>query len=104
MVEIYEMTPVTCFADQVYGSSVNSPVRHKCLSVIGKLMYFSSADMIQSLNNITNISRYEYQQNICLKFFIRCGSWGRMVYPWNNLLCASYFFGGEISSAFVISL
>lgn len=76
MVEIYEMTPVTCFADQVYGSSVNSPVRHKCLSVIGKLMYFSSADMIQSLNNITNISRYEYQQNISLKFFIRCGSGG----------------------------
>ncbi|OIT38960.1 PREDICTED: E3 ubiquitin-protein ligase UPL3 [Nicotiana attenuata] len=43
---------------QVYGSSVNSPVRHKCLSVIGKLMYFSSADMIQSLNNITNISSF----------------------------------------------
>ncbi|KAI3758938.1 hypothetical protein L6452_06511 [Arctium lappa] len=26
---------------QIYGSSVNAPVRHKCLSVIGKLMYFS---------------------------------------------------------------
>ncbi|KAK4340470.1 hypothetical protein RND71_041932 [Anisodus tanguticus] len=43
---------------QVYGSSVNSPVRHKCLSAIGKLMYFSSAIMIQSLNNVTNISSF----------------------------------------------
>ncbi|XP_059314397.1 LOW QUALITY PROTEIN: E3 ubiquitin-protein ligase UPL3-like [Lycium ferocissimum] len=43
---------------QVYGSSVNSPVRHKCLSAIGKLMYFSSANMIQSLNNVTNISSF----------------------------------------------
>nr|KAJ0189415.1 hypothetical protein LSAT_V11C800439350 [Lactuca sativa] len=34
---------------QIYGSSVNTPVRHKCLSVIGKLMYFSTSDMIQSL-------------------------------------------------------
>ncbi|KAG5624783.1 hypothetical protein H5410_010001 [Solanum commersonii] len=43
---------------QVYGSSVNSPVRHKCLSAIGKLMYFSGANMIQSLNNVTNISSF----------------------------------------------
>lgn len=43
---------------QIYGSSVNAPVRHKCLSVIGKLMYFSTADMIQSLLGVTNISRY----------------------------------------------
>ncbi|EEF31560.1 hect ubiquitin-protein ligase, putative [Ricinus communis] len=43
---------------QIYGSSVNSPVRHKCLSVIGKLMYFSSAEMIQSLLSITNISSF----------------------------------------------
>ncbi|CAN4107359.1 unnamed protein product [Withania somnifera] len=43
---------------QVYGSSVNSPVRHMCLSAIGKLMYFSSANMIQSLNNVTNISSF----------------------------------------------
>lgn len=43
---------------QIYGSSVNGPVRHKCLSVIGKLMYFSTADMIQSLNNLTNISSF----------------------------------------------
>ncbi|XP_060168620.1 E3 ubiquitin-protein ligase UPL3-like [Lycium barbarum] len=43
---------------QVYGSSVNSAVRHKCLSAIGKLMYFSSANMIQSLNNVTNISSF----------------------------------------------
>ncbi|KAI3790492.1 hypothetical protein L2E82_03571 [Cichorium intybus] len=42
---------------QIYGSSVNAPVRHKCLSVIGKLMYFSTSDMIQSLLGITNISR-----------------------------------------------
>ncbi|XP_059647478.1 E3 ubiquitin-protein ligase UPL3-like [Cornus florida] len=43
---------------QIYGSSVNGPVRHKCLSVIGKLMYFSTADMIQSLNGVTNISSF----------------------------------------------
>ncbi|KAI9182678.1 hypothetical protein LWI28_027754 [Acer negundo] len=43
---------------QIYGSSVNSPVRHKCLSVIGKLKYFSSAEMIQSLLSVTNISSF----------------------------------------------
>ncbi|XVE67151.1 hypothetical protein DITRI_Ditri08aG0137900 [Diplodiscus trichospermus] len=43
---------------QIYGSSVNSPVRHKCLSVIGKLMYFSSTEMIQNLLNVTNISSF----------------------------------------------
>ncbi|PIA57405.1 hypothetical protein AQUCO_00600259v1 [Aquilegia coerulea] len=43
---------------QIYGSSVNGPVRHKCLSVIGKLMYFSPADMIQSLLSSTNISSF----------------------------------------------
>ncbi|KAG5247931.1 E3 ubiquitin-protein ligase [Salix suchowensis] len=43
---------------QIYGASVNSPVRHKCLSVIGKLMYFSNAEMIQSLLNVTNISSF----------------------------------------------
>ncbi|KAF5752015.1 E3 ubiquitin-protein ligase UPL3-like [Tripterygium wilfordii] len=43
---------------QIYGSSVNSPVRHKCLSVIGKLMYFSPAEMIQSLLSATNISSF----------------------------------------------
>ncbi|GLU02737.1 hypothetical protein SLE2022_199760 [Rubroshorea leprosula] len=43
---------------QIYGSSVNSPVRHKCLSVIGKLMYFSTAEMIQSLLSMTNISSF----------------------------------------------
>ncbi|KAL4585042.1 hypothetical protein LXL04_009655 [Taraxacum kok-saghyz] len=43
---------------QMYGSSVNQPVRHKCLSVIGKLMYFSTADMIQSLLSVTNISSF----------------------------------------------
>ncbi|KAF8406608.1 hypothetical protein HHK36_008697 [Tetracentron sinense] len=43
---------------QIYGSSVNGPVRHKCLSVFGKLMYFSTADMIQSLQSATNISSF----------------------------------------------
>ncbi|KAG2705973.1 hypothetical protein I3760_05G083400 [Carya illinoinensis] len=43
---------------QIYGSSVNGPVRHKCLSVIGKLMYFSTAEMIQSLLSSTNISSF----------------------------------------------
>ncbi|KAK4764814.1 hypothetical protein SAY86_025904 [Trapa natans] len=40
---------------QIYGSSVNAPVCHKCLSVIAKLMYFSSSEMIQSLLSVTNI-------------------------------------------------
>ncbi|KAE9593379.1 putative aminoacyltransferase, E1 ubiquitin-activating enzyme [Lupinus albus] len=43
---------------QIYGSSVNGPVRHKCLSVIGKLMYFSTADMIQTLLSVTNMSSF----------------------------------------------
>ncbi|MCD7466554.1 E3 ubiquitin-protein ligase upl3, partial [Datura stramonium] len=43
---------------QTYGSSVNTAARHKCLSVIGKLMYFSNADMIQSLINVTNLSSF----------------------------------------------
>ncbi|MQL95161.1 hypothetical protein Taro_027824 [Colocasia esculenta] len=43
---------------EIYGSSVNGSVRHKCLSVIAKLMYFSTADMIQSLLSVTNISSF----------------------------------------------
>ncbi|CAB80525.1 putative protein [Arabidopsis thaliana] len=43
---------------QIYGSSVNGTIRHKCLSVIGKLMYFSSSEMIQSLIGDTNISSF----------------------------------------------
>ncbi|KAK8582512.1 hypothetical protein V6N13_069289 [Hibiscus sabdariffa] len=43
---------------QIYGSSVNSPVCHICLSVVGKIMYFSSADMIQNLLSVTNISSF----------------------------------------------
>ena len=43
---------------QICGSSVNSPVRHKCLSVIGKLMYFSSAPMVRNLFSVSNISRF----------------------------------------------
>ncbi|KAF3515350.1 hypothetical protein F2Q69_00008514 [Brassica cretica] len=41
---------------QIYGSSVNGTIRHKCLSVIAKLMYFSTPEMIQSLIGDTNIS------------------------------------------------
>ncbi|KZV20236.1 HEAT repeat,HECT-domain isoform 1 [Dorcoceras hygrometricum] len=43
---------------QIYGSSVNAPVRHQCLSVIGKLMFFSTAEMIQPLVTVTNISSF----------------------------------------------
>ncbi|VAH41149.1 unnamed protein product [Triticum turgidum subsp. durum] len=43
---------------QVYGSSVNGPIRHKCLSVIAKLMYYSSAEMIEILHGTTNISSF----------------------------------------------
>ncbi|KAJ6840622.1 E3 ubiquitin-protein ligase UPL3 [Iris pallida] len=43
---------------QIYGSSVSAPVRHKCLSVIAKLMYFSSVEMIRSLLSVTNISSF----------------------------------------------
>jgi len=46
---------------QVYGSSVNAPIRHKCLSIIGKLMYYSSAETIQSLLGTANISRFLYK-------------------------------------------
>ncbi|CAM8929468.1 unnamed protein product [Rhodiola kirilowii] len=45
-------------AIQIYGSSVNGPVRHKCLSIIGKLMYFSPPDMIQSFLGTTNIPSF----------------------------------------------
>ncbi|EPS69274.1 hypothetical protein M569_05489 [Genlisea aurea] len=43
---------------QIYGSSVNGPVRNKCLAVIGKLMYFCPSEMIQSLINVTNIASF----------------------------------------------
>eukprot|EP00252_Welwitschia_mirabilis_P013075 TRINITY_DN288_c0_g1_i1.p1 TRINITY_DN288_c0_g1~~TRINITY_DN288_c0_g1_i1.p1 ORF type:complete len:1842 (-),score=375.52 TRINITY_DN288_c0_g1_i1:355-5880(-) len=43
---------------QVYGSSVNAPVRHKCLLAISKLMYFSTPDMLKSLLQVTNISSF----------------------------------------------
>lgn len=43
---------------QIYGSSVNGTIRHKCLSVIAKLMYFSTSEMIQSLIGDTNISSF----------------------------------------------
>ncbi|XP_042403333.1 E3 ubiquitin-protein ligase UPL3-like isoform X1 [Zingiber officinale] len=43
---------------QVYSSSISGPVRHKCLSIIAKLMYFNSADMIQTLLTVANISSF----------------------------------------------
>ncbi|KAI4376112.1 hypothetical protein MLD38_013904 [Melastoma candidum] len=43
---------------QTYGSSINGPVRYKCLSIIAKLMYFSTSQMIQSLLCVTNISSF----------------------------------------------
>ncbi|PNT60766.1 hypothetical protein BRADI_5g04567v3 [Brachypodium distachyon] len=43
---------------QVYGSSVNGPIRHRSLSVIAKLMYYSSAEMIKFLLGTTNISSF----------------------------------------------
>eukprot|EP01018_Ginkgo_biloba_P024668 Gb_07122 [translate_table: standard] len=43
---------------QVYGSSVNYPVRHKCLAVISKLVCFSTADMLLALLQVTNISSF----------------------------------------------
>lgn len=43
---------------QIYGSSINGTIRHKCLSVIAKLMYFSTSEMIQSLIGDTNISSF----------------------------------------------
>uniref|UniRef100_A0A0C9RYJ0 HECT-type E3 ubiquitin transferase n=1 Tax=Wollemia nobilis TaxID=56998 RepID=A0A0C9RYJ0_9CONI len=43
---------------QVYGSSVRSTVRHKCIAVISKLVYFSTADMLMSLLRETNISSF----------------------------------------------
>ena len=42
---------------QVYGSSVNPPVRHKCLAAINKLVHFSTAEMLRSLLQESNISR-----------------------------------------------
>uniref|UniRef100_A0A453MNZ2 HECT-type E3 ubiquitin transferase n=1 Tax=Aegilops tauschii subsp. strangulata TaxID=200361 RepID=A0A453MNZ2_AEGTS len=49
---------ITSSTGQVYGSSVNAPIRHKCLSIIGKLMCYSSAEMIQTLLSTTNISSF----------------------------------------------
>ncbi|CAM6105259.1 unnamed protein product [Calypogeia fissa] len=43
---------------QVYGSSVNPPVRHKCLAAINKLLHFSTPDMLRSLLKESNISSF----------------------------------------------
>lgn len=43
---------------QVYGSSVNPPVRHKCLAAISKLVHFSTADMLRCLFKELNISSF----------------------------------------------
>jgi hypothetical protein len=54
---------------QVYGSSVNGSIRHKCLSVIAKLMYYSSAEMIEILLGTTNISRFLYETAILVSTY-----------------------------------
>eukprot|EP00899_Mesostigma_viride_P024650 jgi/Mesvir1/536/Mv11394-RA.2 len=38
---------------QVYGASVNPPVRKRCLSSLNKLLYFSTSDMLQPLKDTT---------------------------------------------------
>ncbi|KAL2649350.1 hypothetical protein R1flu_017478 [Riccia fluitans] len=43
---------------QVYGSSVNPPVRHKCLAAINKLLHFSTPEMLRSLLNESSISSF----------------------------------------------
>ncbi|KAL3701580.1 hypothetical protein R1sor_019602 [Riccia sorocarpa] len=43
---------------QVYGSSVNPPVRHKCLAAINKLLHFSTPEMLRSLLKESNISSF----------------------------------------------
>ncbi|CAA0807744.1 E3 ubiquitin-protein ligase UPL3 [Striga hermonthica] len=43
---------------QICNSSVNVSVRHKCLSVIRKILYFSTSEIIQSLIKVTNISSF----------------------------------------------
>ncbi|MCO5580943.1 hypothetical protein L7F22_034817 [Adiantum nelumboides] len=43
---------------QVYGSSVNPPIRHKCLASMSKLIHFSTADMLRSLFKELNISSF----------------------------------------------
>jgi hypothetical protein len=43
---------------QVFNSSVNYSVRHKCLLVITKIMYFSSADMLRELLRVLVLSIY----------------------------------------------
>nr|PNR54131.1 hypothetical protein PHYPA_007807 [Physcomitrium patens] len=43
---------------QVYGSSVNPPVRHKCLAAIIKLVHFTAPEMLRSLLQESNISSF----------------------------------------------
>lgn len=43
---------------QVYGSSVNPPIRHKCLAAMSKLVHFSTAEMLRSLFKELNISSF----------------------------------------------
>lgn len=43
---------------QVYGSSVNPPIRHKCLASMSKLIHFSTAEMLRSLFRDLNISSF----------------------------------------------
>ncbi|KAJ7561778.1 hypothetical protein O6H91_03G040800 [Diphasiastrum complanatum] len=43
---------------QVYGSSVNSPVRQKCLAAVHKLLHFSTPDMLSILLKESNIASF----------------------------------------------
>ncbi|GER50251.1 E3 ubiquitin-protein ligase UPL3 [Striga asiatica] len=43
---------------QICNSSANVSGRHKCLSVIRKILHFSTSEIIQSLINVTNISSF----------------------------------------------
>jgi len=43
---------------QVYGSSVNTPIRHKSIAIVSKLVYFSTAEMLISFLHVTNISSF----------------------------------------------
>ncbi|KAE8703155.1 E3 ubiquitin-protein ligase UPL3 [Hibiscus syriacus] len=58
LLQQFGMDLLPILIQQIYGSSLNTPVCYKCLSVIGKLVYFSSVEMIQSLLSLTNISSF----------------------------------------------
>ncbi|XP_073012311.1 E3 ubiquitin-protein ligase UPL3-like isoform X2 [Typha latifolia] len=43
---------------QIYDASINGQVRYKLFSIFGKLMFFGTSDMIESLPSVMNISRF----------------------------------------------